>query len=207
MVAIFMNLPLWRPKSVKFSRFLLCCIEGEKLFKHETLYPIWQRITWSLNCAYTGLWPTCGPRGEALTGKHARLAGKLLSAGAERYTCTEIRGDWQWFKEVFRFPDCAWNAKKICYKCPARRDGDPSLLYHLHGEEPGLWLNKEFGPVSFLRQRTPRHDPCTLFKILMILHTQTLVVNATGRSVNTSKELLHVYASEGPLSMLAVKTR
>eukprot|EP00439_Symbiodinium_sp_Y106_P021604 s6414_g2.t1 len=30
-VAIFLSLPLWRPKNVKHSRFLLFCIEGKKI--------------------------------------------------------------------------------------------------------------------------------------------------------------------------------
>ena len=105
--AIFMSLPLWRPKNVKHSRFLLFSIEGDKIWKHETLLPIWQRITWSLNASFHGKWPMVGPSGEPFTGLAAKYAGQALCKQGYKFICTEIRGDWLWMKEQFRFPKCA----------------------------------------------------------------------------------------------------
>ena len=163
MVAIFMNLPLWRPKNARLSRFMLFCIEGDKLYDYHTMLPIWRRITWSLNWAFEGLWPTHGPGGELLqTGIAAKRAGQFLVPGTKtKFACTEIRGDWSWLKETFRFPKCAWNAKRTCFKCPAVQSGAPGLLYFRHSEKPeDDWIHAEFDLVDFLQFRTPQTDPC-----------------------------------------------
>ena len=158
-LAIFMSLPLWRPKSVRYSRFLLFTMESDRLLDHRSLLPIWRRIVWSLNCSFNGTWPACGPQGERLTGGQAsRNAGKPLCASGAKFCCTEIRGDWAWLKETFRFPACAWNALKVCYRCPARSD---SLMhYYRHDGSGNYWLGKEFSLVQFLNQRMPATDPC-----------------------------------------------
>ena len=154
-VAIFMSLPLWRPKSVKHSRFLIFCIEGNKLWSHETLLPIWNRITWSLNSSFAGKWPTVGPSGEPFQGLAAEKAGQLLCAKGHKFICTEIRGDWLWLKEQFRFPKCAWNANNICFRCPAATKTEPR--YIRHDDNSGrYWLDQEFNLQEFLQQRTPR---------------------------------------------------
>ena len=159
-VAIFLSLPLWRPKNVKHSRFLLFCIEGKKIHNHETLLPIWNRITWSLNSCFTGKWPMVGPSGEPVQGLAAKNAGKSLCEKGHKFICTEIRGDWLWLKEQFRFPKCAWNANKICFRCPAAMKTDP--LYTHHDDNSGrYWLDQEFDLQQFLRHRTPR-IPCIL---------------------------------------------
>ena len=168
MVSIFMNLPLWRPKSARYSRFLIFCIQEDKICSYHTLLPVWRRITWSLNCAFEGLWPSHGPEGELITGKIARMmAGRpLVPKSFTQFACTEIRGDWAWLKETFRFPKCAWNATKTCWKCPARKtSADPSLLYYNH---PG-WLQKEFDLVDFLVHRIPEQDPCNLILCQAVL--------------------------------------
>ena len=162
MVSIFMNIPLWRPKSARYSRFLLFCIQEDKMFSYHTLLPIWRRITWSLNCAFEGIWPTRDPDGELIRDQTGKLmAGSpLVPACFTKFACTEIRGDWAWLKETFRFPKCAWNATKTCWKCPARKtSSDPSLFYYHHD---GGWLEKEFDLVNFLVHRIPEQDPCHL---------------------------------------------
>ena len=159
-VAIFLNLPLWRPKSVRYSRFLLFTIEADKMVDYKTLLPIWRHIVWSLNISFSGTWPTCGPSGEALVGRHGRdKAGTSLCQSGAKFCCTEIRGDWAWLKETFRFPACSWNALKVCYRCTAR--SNLHTLYYHHDSAYGKhWLGKEFNLVQFLNERTPTTDPC-----------------------------------------------
>ena len=158
--AVFMNLPLWRPKSVRYSRFLLFTLEDSKILDYRTLLPIWRHIVWSLNCSFNGTWPSVGPMGERLARRYAvHNAGKSLCKNGSRFCCTEVRGDWAWMKETFRFPGCSWNAHKVCFRCTAR--SDLHTLYHHHDAESGqYWLRKEFSLVQFLNERIPATDPC-----------------------------------------------
>ena len=173
----------------KIFRFLLFSIEGDCIYDHSTLLPIWQRITWSLNSCFEGLWPSCGPAGEALRGRNAKNAGKFLCPHHEKFCVSEIRGDWSWLKETFRFPFCSWIAQKICYKCPAIQKSrhQQDLLYYRHGNvtDGPHWLQKEFSLVQFLRHRIPEEDPCLLarmfprcctnFQVLAVLVTIDLI--------------------------------
>ena len=169
MTAIFISLPLWRPKSVKHSRFRLFCIEGKKILNHETLLPIWNRITWSLNCSFQGTWPTSGPSGEPLTGLNRKRAGQPLCKQGHQFICSEIRGDWSWLKEQFRFPQCSWTANNICYLCPASCKQNDVCYIH-HDEDSGrFWLDRQFNLQQFLNPRTPRVDPCNLVPELIKL--------------------------------------
>eukprot|EP00435_Cladocopium_sp_Y103_P009905 s2850_g2.t1 len=48
-VAVWMNLPLFRPRSIRHSRFLLFSIEKWKMIKNRSLNVFWRKVVWSLN--------------------------------------------------------------------------------------------------------------------------------------------------------------
>lgn len=48
MVGIYLNLPLFRPKSIRSSRFLLVAVQEEMMFKRKTLDAIYRFLVWRL---------------------------------------------------------------------------------------------------------------------------------------------------------------
>lgn len=58
-IGIWMNVPLWRPRSCRASRWLLCAVEEELLYRHHTLHAIYTQIAWSLNILFHGVHPSC----------------------------------------------------------------------------------------------------------------------------------------------------
>ena len=118
-ISIYCNLILWRPRSVRFSRFLVFTIPEERCTA-TTLTAAFRRIVWSCNHAYSGMFPTGGPFGESLSGKSAQMQGKPLTKQGFQFQVTEIRGDWAWHKKIFKFYKCQWNGDKMCPFCDAR---------------------------------------------------------------------------------------
>jgi len=108
MLGIFMSLPLYRPTSVRMSRYLIFSIEVDKIVSvTETLYPVFERIVASVN--------------------------ELVESGinGRQFLLTEIRGDQSFFRMIFRYRSW-WKHRNICYKCCATTDQNPVnyLLYN-----------------------------------------------------------------------------
>lgn len=158
-IALFVNLVLWRPRSIRWSRFLITCIPEERC-TNETLPEILRRVVWSANHAWEGCWPTRGPRGECLEGSAATMAGKPLTRDFKQFQVVEIRGDWAWHKKVFKFHNCHWNSVgTMCPFCDARGQSDcpDDLFWMLDSQNHG-----EFTLAEFLANRMPSRGVCTL---------------------------------------------
>lgn len=155
-MCLFTNLVLWRPRSVRWSRFLLCCIPEERCTS-ETLPTILRRVVWSANHAWHGFFPQQGYRGGSLSGKAALLAGSKLTSRGHQFQITEIRGDWAWRKKTFRFHQCHWaTLGNICPFCPAKAEtaNSDDLYWNLDA------AHDEFSLVQFLAQRMPPQKVC-----------------------------------------------
>lgn len=127
-LGIFLSLPLFRPRSVRCSRFLLWSCEKSKCFKNRTVNKALRVITWSLNAAFHGTFPNVDMQGNVLQRPDA---GKWIISCGKSFAVTELRGDWEWHKMLWRFPQCSWKANTVCYRCPALATSDnPKLLYH-----------------------------------------------------------------------------
>lgn len=164
MQGIFMSVPLFRPRSVRCSRWLLFCCQEELLFGHHTLDCVLRYLTWAFNQLHTGKYPTCGPNGEALT-KNAQSKSGHWICEKERWTfqITEIRGDWQWHKIVFRFYS-SWKGGSnlpVCFKCKCFSVGDPGKLYYHVEETSELWATEYPTVADFIAEQCPDH-PCVL---------------------------------------------
>lgn len=110
---IWLNLVLFRPKSTRLSRFLLCSVESTKMLTAEaTLFPILEVLVNSLNLA-----------------TESGAAGK-------RFICTELRGDQAWFRLLFRHKSW-WIARNICFRCQACTCKTSLNYLHYNGD----WLN------------------------------------------------------------------
>ena len=159
-VAIWLNLPLFRPMSSRHSRFLLFSVPSSVMVKNRTLNRVWRRLVWSFESAYLGMNPVTGEGGRALTGSDVERAGKPLTPRNERFALCELRGDWEWFCLVWRF-HASWQALNTCFLCPARSKGDSSLLYH-YVEDDSSCIHREFTFHEFVSQRLKDRHLCNL---------------------------------------------
>ena len=118
-LAFFCNLVLWRPPSVRYSRFLICAIPESRL-TGETINCILRRVTWSANHSFYGFFPAADHMGQALVGNAGIVAGQPLTEEGYRFQVTELRGDWSFHKKVWGWPKVMWNAVDICHQCTAK---------------------------------------------------------------------------------------
>ena len=86
----------------------------------ETMYDIFEVIAWSLRHLLAGSWPTCRHDGEPWR-PFEKARGKAQGSLAIRAGLVEIRGDWEFYSQVFGFPYHNETAG-ICWRCPCRRD-------------------------------------------------------------------------------------
>ena len=162
MIGVFLNVPLFRPRTVRCSRWLLFAMQEELLHKHHTLDCIYRYLTWALNQLYTGKYPTCGPKGEPLTEKAATKAGTWICQKQWRFQVTELRGDWSWHRQVFRFKG-SWKSgvnAPVCFKCRAFGVGQPQNLYYNIEENSPIW-NTEYSLLEWIVEQLPA-SPCSL---------------------------------------------
>ena len=150
MLGIFLSFPLWRAKSTRCSRWLLCGIEESKLWGTDTLNCIMKRITFSLNLLFDG-WDC--ERGVQL-------------AGGRVYTVTELRGDWLWHKQVWNFSSTWQNLSNLCYRCDCKgRSRDSKTLYWNIDE--GEW--HEYSRAEFMvHQLGECKNPCNMATLLAL---------------------------------------
>ena len=154
-VGIFMNCPLFRPKSVRQSRWLLFVLEEELLVGRETLNAVYRRLTWSFNILRHGLKPTRGPSNEQLS----QSPGVPITADGYKFFCAEIRGDWAWHKFTFGLMS-SWKAgtnAPVCWKCPVYATGDAATQYY-HVDEQSVDRFPEHTLVEFILKEMPREN-------------------------------------------------
>ena len=142
---IWMNLVLFRPASVRMSRFLLFAVDYERMLGMRTMYPLLDAVVQSLNRMFDGFHGSC-------------------------YAVTEIRGDWEFHYQVFRMTKF-WNSSAICWRCEATKGlRDPVETSYLDfRDEPGwaateITLHNEFLATA-IQLRGPR---CNLSMRLII---------------------------------------
>ena len=161
MVGVFLNAPLYRPRSCRCSRWLLFSCQEELLYHHHTLDCIFRFLTWSLNHLYTGKYPLRGFNGSPLSERAAAKAGQWVCRARWCFQVCEIRGDWVWHKQVFRFQS-SWKAGSklpICFKCRTFAKGPTHELYYNIEENSPCW-SKEYETVAdFIAEQLPR-PPC-----------------------------------------------
>ena len=157
-LGIFINFPLWRPKSIRFSRFLVFAIEEKRCWKHFTLDAVLRRVVWSLNLLFSGVAPLVDFDGTVLP---TSVCTTICQRG-QVFAVTEIRGHQLFHKEVFRFTSSwTWKSLRVCYKCDAKSRGD--CLYYSFDS----WLPTEFSLEQFLAFRMPRRHLSALLECII----------------------------------------
>lgn len=126
LIGLWVNLPLWRPKSTRASRWMVFSILADKLFKDHTLNHVLKHLLWSFWCLYSGEIPSRGPFGGDLP-KHmsGREGEQLIKERKLRFIVTEYRGDWEWHRDLWHVRNCSWVGINIgvCFKCGAMSKG------------------------------------------------------------------------------------
>ena len=151
-LCFFMNVVLWRPRSVRWSRFLVMTIEEERLTT-ETIPAILRRVVWSLNHAFFGFYPEEGHLGQNLEGDALRKAGQPLTRQRFRFQCTELRGDWSFHKKLWKFAqNTHWNGENVCHLCPAKGISTSWSQLYWNLETPDF---TDFSLVQFVAERIP----------------------------------------------------
>ena len=156
--AIWMNLTLFRPKSARHSRFLLFSCPTAVMVKNRTLNRVWRRLSWSFNATFTGLNPTCGEGGKALSGGDLLRAGTPITVSNRRFALVEMRGDWEWHVQTWR-PSASWLSTNVCFKCPAQAKGEASYLYHCI-DSNCQWIGEEYTLDEFISRRLKDRHLC-----------------------------------------------
>lgn len=162
LVGIFFNLVLWRPKSVRHSRFLIFAIPEQSLWGSKTLRVVYRRIAWSINSLIAGKHPESGVYGEGLSNELKAFSGQPFQ---HRYALTEIRGDWAWHKKIWRFKKCSWAAINVCHQCPAKSTStNSSELFWIF--KNNSWDHCHFSKNAFIAERMPSTGICFLSALL-----------------------------------------
>ena len=135
-----MNIVLFRPSSVRHSRFLLFTCPSAVMVKNRTLNRVWRRLAWSFNSAFEGINPVIGESNRPLIGGDLARAGTPLTSTCRKFALVELRGDWEWHRDVWR-TTATWKAVKTCFQCPAVSKGPSEYLYHNIGDDwpMGSW--------------------------------------------------------------------
>lgn len=100
LTCLFLDLPLWRPKNARLSRFLLFCIDSAQVIGYESLHPVLQTIAESINFAFFGT----DENGQVVTHR--------------RFVLSELRGDQVWRKFIWRHNNW-WRKRECCFRCGA----------------------------------------------------------------------------------------
>ena len=127
---IWLNVPVFRPKSTRLARFLLFSLESNKVVSAElTFFPVLEQIVASLNLA-----------------TESGVAGR-------RFVTTELRGDQAWFRFLLRHRSW-WIANNVCFRCKACAKGDASLNYTVY-EGENDWLTTVRSTNDFVGDELP----------------------------------------------------
>ena len=162
-LGVFLNIVLWKPQSVRASRFMLMSIPESKLWGHHSLDVIYRRVVWSINSLWEGKHPSLDQYGKPLPPHLQKLAGTSITRDNLSFVCTEVRADWSYHKKLWRFANCSWNGISMCYWCPAKAKGDFQSLYW--NIDDNTWSQERFSLIDFINKRIPARGICDLTEI------------------------------------------
>lgn len=161
MLCLWCNIPIFRPKSIRFSRFLCWSCDVSYLYKNRTVNTVLRWLVWSFNALYDGRYPLSRPGNRPLEPHERDRAGKWITKNKLQFQVVELRGDWEFHKMVWQFK-CSWKGGVnvgICFRCPAMiRCRDPGLLYWNMDDETGTWATEEFSTAEYISKRLPSNN-------------------------------------------------
>ena len=160
LLGLWMNLPLYRPRSTRSSRWMLFSIMADKLYSHWTMDQVLRHVVWSLWALFRGEIPQTGPFGGPLPSNWVGREGQQIIQNRKlQFICTEYRGDWEWHRDLWHFVGCSWQSKSVCWMCRAERTDDWNNAYW-NLEENSLWADSPFTLAEFMALRQPDRGLC-----------------------------------------------
>lgn len=133
-IAYFLNVVLWAPKSSRMSRWLLFSLENDHNLGPATLNPLMVPIVESLRKCWNGI---------------------SFGSTTLKFAVSEIRGDWEWHVLCFDLQR-NWRMHSFCWRCDVSKGpGEPNSYWDL-SDHPE-WAETELTHVQFLaRMISPR---------------------------------------------------
>ncbi len=127
----------------------------------ETMGAVLKVLTWSLNVAYTGVYPADDWNGTPLEPTRMAKAGQAIAGGLS-IAVIDIRGDWKFHAETWGV--AAYNQRKCCHVCPAVR--------WLHEPETNGLLYNHWGPGCLWHVSRPTHQARNQSVMYIMLHVE-----------------------------------
>ena len=127
-LGIYLNFVLFRPATVRHSRFMIFSLRSRFMLDTHTLYPLFWKLVESFHFAYLGKRPD----------------GSQLCSDGTRFLLTELRGDLAFHKMCWQFPQRGWQSLDVCFFCQAR--SKDANLYSENGQS-APWKDTEFKEV------------------------------------------------------------
>lgn len=160
-----LNICIFRPNAIRYSRFLLWTCDVSLLWKNITTNTVLRWIVWSCNALYSGRHPDSRPGNRPLKPYEQERAGSYITEKRHQFQVVELRGDWEFHKFIWQFK-CSWKGGVnvgICFRCPAMlRCADTGLQYWNMDDQNSTWAQQEFGTVDYINKRLPAYNICTL---------------------------------------------
>lgn len=103
------------------------------------------------------------PGRSSLLKHDADRAGVPLTPSHTQFALTEIRGDWEFHRDLWR-TTASWNGNLTCFRCPCVAKGPEPLLYWNYGDS-SEWKHQEFGTEQFIARRLRTRNLCPLIKL------------------------------------------
>ncbi len=163
-LGVYLSCPLWRPKSIRCSKWLVFAILEDQLFSWKTLHAIYRRLAWSLNILFVGLMPAKDIDGKSMSLPKCE-PGQYLINKKVKFALTEIKGDWVFHKQLFRFKS-SWKGGStvpVCFLCRAMSNQEP--FYFDIGPNAPCW-DAQYTLTDFLAEQMPSHGVCALFDVI-----------------------------------------
>ena len=146
-----MNLP--GPADAKNMRIPITCINKKFIVKGHTWEAVCAVVAWSFQVLASGVMPACDHTGKPLTGRRAKWAGKPVP----KALLVQFRGDWAWYKYMFRFPQHNELAG-MCWLCSCT----PSDIRQVGAE--ARWRAQTLSHLQLLQRMIGlKQKPCPLF--------------------------------------------
>lgn len=168
MIVITINIVLWRPRSSRNSRFIVCCLRESLSLGRRTLWPLLEYVAWSLNVLYDGRKPVTGFK------NNIGLTPNVQSTGDDDWICkdklrfilSEIRGDWSWHISSLGLSS-RWNSRSMCFKCNAQRHlaGGPLGTSYMDFSPTANWIQNQTSQVEFINTKLNRGPICGLTRL------------------------------------------
>ena len=151
-LAMYLNFCLFRPASIRHSRFLVFAIHSAYMLGPETLYPVLAKLVESFHWAFLGRRPN----------------GTPLCEDGTRFLITEMRGDLDWLKTCWKFEKRGWSSQDVCFFCEAKAQG-PDYPYTEVGCD-AKWNETEFSNVWDWAAKVLPEKICSFGKLARLVH-------------------------------------